>query len=185
MTRHVVTLANERLRERAIEYVRAAKPGSRVEFKGPKRSNDQNGAMWAMLGDIADQLTWSGRRLEDESWKLIFLDALRRSMSDDRQAMDLVPNIDGTGFVDISGKSSSDLEHEEMRDLLTIIRAFGDQHQVEWSEPKPKDTRPVPPIEAYEDVAQDGRSSSAGATTADDPRTPASDYRSASDEVPA
>jgi hypothetical protein len=154
MTRHIVTIANDRLRQRCHEYVDQAKAGSRIEFKGPKRSNDQNGAMWAMLGDITDQLTWSGRKLDDESWKLVFLDALRRSMSDDRQAMDLVPNLDGTGFVDISGKHSSDLEHEEMRDLLTIIRAFGDQHDVEWSEPKnPKDKRPVPPIEAYEEQA--------------------------------
>jgi hypothetical protein len=186
MTRHVVTLANPRLYERAIEYVREARPGSRVEFKGPKRSNDQNGAMWAMLGDITDQLTWSGRKLEDESWKLIFLDALRRSMSDDRQAMDLVPNIDGTGFVDISGKSSSDLEHEEMRDLLTIIRAFGDQHGVVWSEPKPKDPRPVPPVEAYEEQPpQDGRSDSSATTIADDTRTAAGDVEIAKGGVSA
>ena len=154
MTRHVVTLANDRLRDRAVQYIRDAKPMSRVEVKGPKRSTDQNGAMWAMLGDVVDQLAWHGRKLDDESWKLIFLDALRRSHSDDRQAMDLVPNTDGTGFVDISGKSSSDLSREQMRDLLTIIRAFGDLHGVKWSEPKSQgDRRPIPPVEAYEEIA--------------------------------
>ena len=54
MTRHVVTLANDRLRDRAVQYIRDAKPMSRVEVKGPKRSTDQNGAMWAMLGDVVD-----------------------------------------------------------------------------------------------------------------------------------
>jgi hypothetical protein len=147
MSRHVVTLANDRLREKAIEYVRAAKPNSRVEFKGPKRNESQNAAMWAMLSDLSRELRWHGLMLDAEEWKLVMLDALRR---EHRDQMKLVPNTDGTGFVNISGASSSDLTHEEMRDLLTIIRAFGDQHGVVWSEPKPKDARPSPPIEAYD-----------------------------------
>lgn len=163
--RRVLTLANERMRQKAVDAMTeigvdgkyVVRPGSRVEIKGPKRSNDQNAAHWAMLGDISEQLAWHGRKLDAEAWKLVFLDALRRSYSDDRQAMDLVPNTDGTGFVDISGKHSSDLSGEEMHDLLTIIRAFGDQHQVEWSEPAPKDAPadlpPSPPIEAYEEPA--------------------------------
>lgn len=147
MSRHIVTLANDRLRAKAIEYVEKAKPDSRVEFKGPKRSTDQNAAMWAMLSDLSRELRWYGQMLDAEEWKLVMLDALRR---DRRDEMKLVPNTDGTGFVSISGASSSDLEWEEMRDLLTIIRAFGDQHEIEWSVPRPKDDRPEPPIEAYE-----------------------------------
>lgn len=157
MPRQIITLANDRLVDRTIQLVREAfarKPGSRVEIKGPKRSNDQNAALWAMLGDISAQLLWQvdgGRRLLDiEEWKLVMLDALRR---EHRDQMKLVPNTDHTGFVNISGTSSSDLEHAEMRDLLTIIRAFGDQQGVVWSEPKPKgDTRPLPPPEAYEEL---------------------------------
>lgn len=147
MSRHIVTLANDRLRAKAIEYIEKAKPNSRVEFKGPKRSTDQNAAMWAMLSDLSRELRWYGQSLDAEEWKLVMLDALRR---DRRDEMKLVPNTDGTGFVNISGASSSDLTWEEMHDLLTIIRAFGDQHSVQWSEPKPKDERPAPPIEAYE-----------------------------------
>jgi len=157
MARQIVTLANERLVYRTIQLVREAfarKPGSRVEIKGPKRSSDQNAAMWAMLGDISAQLLWhvdGGRRLLDvEEWKLVMLDALRR---ENRDQMKLVPNTDHTGFVNISGTSSSDLEGDEMRDLLTVIRAFGDQHGVVWSEPKSKgDPRPAPPPSAYEDA---------------------------------
>ena len=149
MGRHVVTLANDRLRQVAIDYVRRAKPGSRVEFKGPKRSNDQNAAMWAMLSDIARQVVWNGQHLDTESWKLVFLDALRRDRKDE---MRIVPNIDMTGWVNISPVHSSDLEGPEMHDLLTIISAFGDQHGVEWSAPKPKDERPSPPVEAYEEA---------------------------------
>lgn len=157
MARQIITLANERLRQRAVDLIQerkqdgsyVLKPGSRVEIKGPKRSNDQNAAMWAMLGDLARGLVWNGLKLDVEEWKLVMLDALRR---ENRDQMKLVPNTDRTGFVNVSGSSSSDLTPEEMRDLLTIIRAFGDQHGVEWSEPKLKgDTRPVPPPEAYEE----------------------------------
>lgn len=155
MTRRIFTIANPRLRERALACVREARDGSRVEVKGPKRSNDQNAAMWVMLGDVAEQVAWqvqgATRKLDTEAWKLVFLDALRR---EHRDQMLLVPNIDHTGFVDISGKHSSDLSGEEMHDLLTIIRAFGDQHSVDWSEPKgkapPERLREGPPLEAYD-----------------------------------
>lgn len=152
MTRRIFTLANDRLRDRAVECIREAKANSRVEIKGPKRSTDQNAALWAMLGDIAEQLRWEVdgalQQLDAEEWKLVFLNALRR---EHRAQLRLVPNIDHTGFVDISGLHSSDLSGEEMHDLLTIIRAFGDGHHVEWSEPKAKaDPRPSPPVEAYE-----------------------------------
>ncbi|WP_173087629.1 recombination protein NinB [Devosia sp. 1635] len=150
MPRQIITLANDRLYDRAVELIRGSKPGSRVEIKGPKRSNDANAAMWAMLGDLARLLVWNGLQLDAEEWKLVMLDALRR---EHRDQMKLVPNTDQTGFVNVSGTSSSELTNEEMRDLLTIIRAFGDQQGVEWSEPKPKDTRPAPPIEAYEERA--------------------------------
>lgn len=154
MPRQIVTLANDRLLDRAIFLVREAwqkRPGSRIEIKGPKRSESQNSAMWAMLGDLAAGLVWNGLQLDAEEWKLVMLDALRR---EHRDQMKLVPNTDHTGFVNISGASSSDLDHSEMRDLLTIIRAFGDQQGVEWSEPEPKDRRPVPPPSAYEEQSR-------------------------------
>lgn len=155
MARQIVTLANERLVERTIVLVREAfakRPRSRVEIKGPKRSNDANAAMWAMLGDLAEQLRWGGQQMSAEDFKLVMLDALRRERRDE---MRIVPSFDRTGFVNISPTSSSDLTYEEMRDLLTITRAFGDQHGITWSEPKPKgDQRPLPPPEAYEEQSR-------------------------------
>jgi len=149
MSRHVITLANDRLRLVAIEHVRRAKPMSRVEFLGEKRSSNQNAAMWAMLSDLAEQLRWNGQQMTADDFKLVMLDALRRER---KHEMRIVPNSDMTGWLDISSTHSSDLSREEMRDLLTIIRAFGDQHGVEWSEPSAKvDDRPSPPIESYEE----------------------------------
>jgi len=156
MTRRIFTLANARLVERCISVIRdayaeATRGPIRVEIKGPQRSHDANAAMWCKIGDIAEQLAWHNRRLDAEQWKRIFLDGLRR---DRRASMDLVPSIDGTGWVDLSPVHSSDLDHAEMSDLLALISAFGDGHGVIWSAPKtPKgDDRPVPPVEAYEEA---------------------------------
>lgn len=152
MTRRIFTLANSRLVDRAIECIRAAfaeKPGSRVEVKGPKRSGDQNAKMHAMLGDVAEQLTHYGQQLDVEDWKDVFVDELQR---DHRQPARYARGLYGAGIVPL-GRSTSDLDVTEFSDLITLIYAFGDQHDVVWSEPKSAgDKRPVPPVEAYEDA---------------------------------
>ena len=112
-------------------------------------------------GHIAEQVEWPRRDavtgemhpmlMEPESWKLFFLDELRRTYDDDRRLLDLVPNADGTRYVNIGNVHSSDLTVQEMSDLLSLVSAFGDNHGVEWSEPPPKDTPPTPPIHAYEE----------------------------------
>lgn len=122
MGRYSFTLHSQAERDRALRAVSAAPSGSRVEVKDVKRSLDQNAKMWACLTDVAMQVTWHGKRLRPEDFKLIFLDALKRESRP-------VPNIDGTGFVDL-GRSSSDLSKAEMSDLIEIIHAFAAQHGV-------------------------------------------------------
>ena len=82
-----------------------------------RRSLPQNDYMWALLTDLSEQIGWYGKRLTPDAWKLVMLDALKRELQ-------LVPNIDGTGFVNL-GQSSSDLTVPEMCDLIEIILAFG------------------------------------------------------------
>ncbi|MFG1399927.1 recombination protein NinB [Roseixanthobacter pseudopolyaromaticivorans] len=128
MSRALVILQSETDRNRAANWARKAPPGTRVEFKQPKRTTDQNARMWAMLTDIARQLPWHGVKLSPDDWKLIFLDALKREMR-------LAPNLDGTGFVNL-GRSSSDLSKSEMSDLMELMSEFGARHGVVWSDPK-------------------------------------------------
>ena len=116
MSRLAFTLVNDAVRQCAYNALFSAPLKSRVEIKGPARSNDQNARLWAMLGDIAKQLTWHGQSLEAEEWKLVFLDALKREMR-------IVPSIDGRGFVPL-GRSSSALTKAEFSDLFLIIEAF-------------------------------------------------------------
>lgn len=122
MSRYFVTLNSSADRARAMRILTAAPAGARVEIKAVKRSLPQNDRMWAMLTDIAQQLPWHGVRLRPDDWKILFLDSLKR----ETQA---VPNLDGTGFVNI-GRSSSDLSKGEMSDLIDLMLEFGVRHGV-------------------------------------------------------
>jgi len=128
MGRALVTLRNKADRERASRWIDKAPFGTRVEFKASKRSLPQNDRMWAMLTDVAMQLKWHSIGLTPDDWKLVFLDAMKREAR-------FVPNIDGTGFVNL-GRSSSDLSKEEMSELIELIFAFGAQHGVKFNEPE-------------------------------------------------
>ncbi len=81
-----------------------------------------------MLTDVACQLTWHGQKLRPDDWKFIFLDALKRELR-------TVPNLDGTGMVNL-GRSSSDLSKGEMIELQDLIEAFGAQHGVVFNDGK-------------------------------------------------
>ena len=122
MTRAVIVLTQDTERQKAARWAAQLPPGTRVEFKAPKRSVPQNDRMWAMLTDVATQLKWHGLKLTADDWKLIFLDALKREVR-------MVPNLDGNGFVSL-GRSSSDLSKHEMTDLIDLISAFGANHGV-------------------------------------------------------
>lgn len=127
MARYTLTIRNKADRERATALLAVAPFGIRFEIKSAQRSKEQNDRMWAMLTDVARQVKWHGVTLRPDDWKLLFLDALKRELR-------MVPNLDGTGFVNL-GRSSSDLTVEEMSDLIELIFAFGAQHSVVFHEP--------------------------------------------------
>lgn len=126
MSRAMIILRCPADRTVARRWIEQAPDGTRLEFKAAKRTVDQNSLMWGRLTDVATQLTWHGQSLRADDWKLVFLDALKRELR-------IVPNIDGSGFVNL-GRSSSDLSKEEMSQLLDLIAAFGAQHGVVFSD---------------------------------------------------
>lgn len=114
-----------------------APDGSRVEIKGPKRTLPQNSHMWALLTEVAHQLTPFGklRRNDDddwqepELWKHVFLHAFGRETK-------FLPSLDGKGYVPIP-QSSSDLSTPEMRDFIEFIYAEGGHRGVRFASPPP------------------------------------------------
>lgn len=96
-----------------------------IEIKEMTRSIDQNSKLWAILGDISNQVEWHGRKLSSESWKHIFTAALIKQ--------EVVPNLAGDGFV-VLGQSTSKMTVAQMRDLIELIQAFGAERNVRWGD---------------------------------------------------
>ena len=128
MSRAVLVLHRQSDRDRAASWVGQAPWGTRITFQEAKRTTDQNARMWAMLTEVARQVNWHGQRLSADDWKLVFMAALK-------QELRIVPNLDGTGFVQL-GRSSSSLSVGEMADLMDLIAAFGAREGVTFAEPE-------------------------------------------------
>jgi hypothetical protein len=122
MTRQLFVLWNDEMRRKVTSVIASAPNETRVEVKLPKRTLPQNALLWASLTDLSEQVMWHGIKLSADDWKLIMLDGLKTELR-------LVPNINGTGFVNL-GRSSSDLTVAEMGDLIELIHAFGANHGV-------------------------------------------------------
>lgn len=123
--KQLFVMAHAEARRRAVQAIQTAPDGYVVKITPPTRSLEANAAMWAALNDVAAQVIWHGRRLDAESWKHIFSASLKKQ--------DVVPNLDGTGFV-VLGQSTSKFTKAEMADMIELIRAFGTERGVVWGD---------------------------------------------------
>lgn len=127
MSRRVFVFSHTEARRRAAQHCMEAPEGWYAAFGPPTRTSDQNARMWAMLADISEQVNWHGKKLTSEDWKHVFTSALKK--------MEVVPNLDGTGFVAL-GLSTSRMSRRELSDLMELMSAFGAERDVIWSEPE-------------------------------------------------
>lgn len=91
-----------------------------------KRSDAQNRIMWSCLGDLSEQVQWFGKRMTPDGWKDFITGHLN--------GQELVPNMDGTGFISISkGRSTSQMTRREVGAVIDLCHAFGTDQNVNWS----------------------------------------------------
>ena len=124
-----LVIRNESLKSRAIMAVRDLPydPPMEVVIRPyrQRRSLDQNAMMWSMLDQVSAQVDWHGRHMTAEEWKSVFTAALKKQ--------DVVPNLDGDGFV-VLGGSTSRMTVREMGDLIDLILAFGAERGLKFVE---------------------------------------------------
>ena len=121
MSRATLILAGARERATAAAWIEKAPVNTRVEFKSPRRSIDQNSLMWARLTEIARQVEWYGQKLSADDWKDIFSASLRKAR--------VVPGIDPGTYVPL-GMRTSDMGKDEMGLFLDLIDAFAAERGV-------------------------------------------------------
>lgn len=103
----------------------------RIEIKpvASRRSNNQNRKMWAMLNDIARQLTWPINGVRDyitpEDWKDLITAGLAKHQR-------IAQGIEG-GVV-MLGSRTSKMTKGELAELIEYIYWFGADRQVAWDE---------------------------------------------------
>jgi len=127
MSRALLILDSRAMRERALQWIGIAPDGTRVEFKQPKRTLDQNALMWARLTEIARKVEWYGQKLSADDWKDVFSASLRKAR--------VVPGLDPGTFVPL-GMRTSDMSKEEMGAMLDLIDAFAAERGVQFREPE-------------------------------------------------
>lgn len=111
-------------RDKAHHWVKGAPPGTRIEFKAPKRSLPQNDKMWAMLTEVS---LWKpqGRIYTADQWKVIFMHACGRTIQ-------FIPSLDGQAFIPW-GQSSSDLSKSEMNDLIEFMFSWAAENGFQFT----------------------------------------------------
>ncbi len=121
-SRAVLVLNSPQTRQQAHSWLEKAPVGSRIEFKGPRRSTDQNSLLWSLLTDVATQATHNGRKFSTNEWKILFMHACGREVQ-------IMPSLDGKTYLPF-GQSSSDLSKAEMTALIDFIHCWGAEQGV-------------------------------------------------------
>ncbi len=126
---HTVFLRSDTHRAFAQLLIKKAPAGYMVQVSEPKRTNDQNAKMWAMLTDIS-RARPEGRVLTPDLWKAVFMNACGHEVQ-------FIEGLDGGTPFPI-GFRTSKLSKTQMALLITFIYEYGDRHGVVWSEPAPE-----------------------------------------------
>lgn len=126
MSRAIVKISNELDRRKVATWASNVKTGTTVEFRSPRRSDDQNALMWSLLSQVSKAVDWYGAKLSSEDWKDVLTASLRHAR--------VVPGIDPGTFVPL-GMRTSQMTKEEIANLIELIYAFGANHGVTFNEP--------------------------------------------------
>lgn len=121
---HSITLGNQLSRDRAKMLIDRAPMGFVARIAEPKRTQEQNDKMWAMLTDISVQKPM-GRRHTPDDWKAIFMNACGWECQ-------FIEGLDGRPFP--QGFRSSQLTKSQMSKLIEFMLAFGAEHQIRWTD---------------------------------------------------
>lgn len=118
-------LVSDKVRANAVEAVRNAPDGSIITISEPTRSKEQSSKMWALIGDVM-RTKPEGRQWAKETWRAAFMHSLGHQIA-------FAEGLDNSGPFPI-GFHSSNLNVKQMRDMIDVIYAYGNEHQVQWTE---------------------------------------------------
>jgi len=101
-----------------------------VRVDPEKRSDPANRLLHASIADIAEQLTWAGKKQDVETWKRLLVAAWCRTRG---HSIEVLPALDGHG-VDIVPARTSKLSRAECSELQEYVYAWGTDQGVKFKE---------------------------------------------------
>ena len=125
------TQAHGAMRQAWEQYVkpllsRTGAPPMVLEVRPQTRSDAQNRLLHAMLGDIARQVEWAGKKRDTDTWRRLLTAAWLRARG---ESVELLPALDGHG-VDVVFRHTSKLTRAECSELCEFVMAWCAEHDV-------------------------------------------------------
>lgn len=143
MSKIVLKLTGDISKRAACNRIMSAPDGHVVTIAEPVKKREQEEKYHAMIGDIAKQCTFMGRKWSREEWKRLLIDAYVRVARENATAEgkpdpfqgqgEIVPAIDGSGFVQL-GVQSRCFKVRQASEFIEYLRDYGENQLVVWSE---------------------------------------------------
>lgn len=126
MSKRYFVLCHPEARKRAILAISEAPDGYVATLREKTRDLEINAALHARIGEIADSMTWVGKKWGIEVWKRLLVAAWTRATGESTL---ILPALDGHG-VDVVFRRTSELSQAECRDLLAFIECWQAENEV-------------------------------------------------------
>lgn len=131
--KQTLMLRDERIRQNVINIINSLltdkdRPVT-IRISDYKRNLDQNAKFHALLGDIARQAEWCGKKLKPEQWKVLLISG--HAVATKQQA-EIVPGIEGE-FVNIR-ESSAEMSVSRMASLIEYVTAWAVGQGIKFTE---------------------------------------------------
>lgn len=107
-----------------------------IEVRPERRNDSQNALLHALLGEIAANVEWAGKRWDIEDWKRLLTAAWLRARQ--HHAV-MVPAVDGHGF-EVLYRRTSTLSKSECAELIDFIQAWAAEQGVHIEQPGDRST---------------------------------------------
>ena len=139
MSKRILKLNNSLSRQAACRYINDAPDGYVMSLSEPKKRREQEEKYHAMIGEIAKQCTFMGRKFDNESWKRLLVDAYVRVARENATAEGkpdpfkgqggVIPNLDGTGFVQL-GVQTRGFTIKQASEFIEYLLDYGQNNLV-------------------------------------------------------
>ena len=124
MIHYMIQLDGEDKRLRALEAVSKAPDGLILTIKDSTRSLDQNAKFHALCNDAAKTMTYMGRVLKTDQWKVLFISGHAIAT---KIGADMIPGLEGE-FVNLR-ESSAQMGVKRMASLIEYTQAYIDSNE--------------------------------------------------------